>query len=203
MKKSPTLPSIKEKQQPTRSGPHSKETFRKIEHRVNFHDEEIVKNEKIISSLANEFRLLKEQLEFEQQYSEQYKISLDKYEEESNRQQRTIKDQKNMIFRLEQTLKEKEKHIETLVRDTKNAQKKVQDLESSMEQLKKTMKKREDELKSWEVQKEKLLRKVKQKEEQYNQLKSKLEAKSTDSEHIVEKLRKDVEALTNQAQQNK
>lgn len=56
-----------------------------------------------------------------------------------------------MIFRLEQTLKEKEKHIETLVRDTKNAQKKVQDLESSMEQLKKTMKKREDELKSWEV----------------------------------------------------
>jgi hypothetical protein len=71
-----------------------------------------VKNEKIISNLANEFRLLKEQLEFEQQYNEKYKNTMNKYEEETSKHLKVIRDQKQLIAKLEHLNKEKDRHAE-------------------------------------------------------------------------------------------
>jgi hypothetical protein len=81
MKKSPTLPAIKEKEGTGRpeGGLQSKETFRKLEGKVTLQEEEIVRNDKMISTLAKEFRLLKEQLEFEQEYSQKYRSTIGKY----------------------------------------------------------------------------------------------------------------------------
>lgn len=45
--------------------------------------------------------MLKEQLEFEQQYNEKYKNTMNKYEEETSKQLKVIKDQKQIIAKLE------------------------------------------------------------------------------------------------------
>lgn len=52
MKKSATLPVIKEKETISAAASKSKETFKKLENKVNNQDDEIVKNEKMISNLA-------------------------------------------------------------------------------------------------------------------------------------------------------
>lgn len=65
MRRNPTLPTIRESTlASSNKNKEGVESYRKIEDKINSHDEEIVKNEKIISTLANEFRMLKEQLEF-------------------------------------------------------------------------------------------------------------------------------------------
>lgn len=63
MRRNPTLPTIRDSTQgSSNKNKEGVESYRKIEDKINSHDEEIVKNEKIISTLANEFRMLKEQL---------------------------------------------------------------------------------------------------------------------------------------------
>lgn len=61
--------------------------------------------------------MLKEQLEFEQQYNEKYKNTMSKYEEETSKHLKVIRDQKQLIARLEHLNKEKDKNIELITKE--------------------------------------------------------------------------------------
>ena len=100
-------------------------TVRNLEDKVSSHDQELVKNEKLIITLANEFKMLKEQLEFEQNYNEKYKSTMAKYEEENIRYLKALKEQKQTIHKLEHALKEKEKTGDSLNKQVNSSWEKI------------------------------------------------------------------------------
>lgn len=150
MRKNSSLPSIREKEGSSQGVAKKQETFRVIESKVNWHDQEIVKNEKVISALANEFKLLKEQLQFEQEYSDKYKDSLTNYQQENARYLKTIKEQKATISTLENELQ----HHQTTAQTThRHLTLQLQHHQAQLDQAKKDLTNKEAHLRSQENQK--------------------------------------------------
>ena len=128
MRRNSTLPIIRDhnkKQGSAVSSQRETVTVRNLEDKVSSHDQELVKNEKLIITLANEFKMLKEQLEFEQNYNEKYKSTMAKYEEENIRYLKALKEQKQTIHKLEHALKEREKTVDSLNKQVNSSWEKI------------------------------------------------------------------------------